>query len=92
MDSGEHKMTLAVDELPFALRITSPKHKNNVFSLIIKCLYGSIGKFFPPFSLVTTRTVCLHSEGSIEQKDTLLLAILPIGQSKEFYCSMLLSP
>jgi hypothetical protein len=43
MDSGEHQMTLAVDELPFALCITTPKHKNYIFTLIIKCLYGSVG-------------------------------------------------
>jgi hypothetical protein len=63
----EHKMTTAIYKLSFALCIATPKHKNDILTLIIKCLYRSIGQFFPTFSLMTSCTMSLYRERGIQQ-------------------------
>ena len=68
---GENKMTLAVDELPFALCVTSPEHEYEVFALLIEGSDGSVGKFLPPFVLVAAGTVRLDCEGSVEEQNSL---------------------
>ena len=68
---GENKMTLAVDELPLALGITTPEHKDEIFTLLIEGCDGSIGEFLPPFVLVAAGTVCLDRECSVEEQDSL---------------------
>ena len=84
MNGGKDQMLSTVDILPLALSITTPQHKNNIRSLIIKRLYCCICQFFPSFSLVATSPVCFHSKGSIEQQDTLLCPMCEVARGGDW--------
>ena len=68
---SENEMTLAVDELPLALRVTAPKHEYEVLALLIEGGNGSIGEFFPSLVLMAAGTVFLDCECSVEEQDSL---------------------
>jgi hypothetical protein len=59
-------MALVINTCPLFLSITSPEDKYQVFPLTVKMIDCSIGKLFPPFALVSTRTVGLNREYRIE--------------------------
>ncbi len=80
MGGGENKVTLAVDELPFALGITTPKHKYKVLALLIERSNGSIGEFFPAFVLMAAGTVCLDCECSVEEQDSLFCPMSEVSR------------
>ena len=77
---GENKMTLAVDELPFALGVTTPEHKDEIFTLLIEGCNGSIGEFLPPFVLMAAGTVCLDCECSVEEQDSLFCPMSEVAR------------
>jgi hypothetical protein len=43
VDGSQYQVFASVDELSFALCIATPKHKNNIRSLIIKGFYRGVG-------------------------------------------------
>ena len=68
----EHEMSASVDELPFALGVTAPKHEHEMFTAFVECHDGGIGQFFPAFALITAGTMCLNGQRGIQQQHTLL--------------------
>jgi len=69
---GEDKVVPAVDELSFALGIAAPEHIDDVLALLVECLNGGIGEFFPTMVLVAARAMGLYGEGGIEKEYALL--------------------
>ena len=61
-------MTGAVYESPLAGGITAPQYKDEMLAMIGQMGYHLIGEEFPSPILVRAGTMCLNSEGGIEQK------------------------
>ena len=88
MNRSKDQMFASVNELSFALCITTPKHKDNVRSLIIKRLYGCVSQFFPPLSLVTPCFVSFYSQSGIEQQNTLLCPMREVTGSGNWFAEI----
>jgi len=72
MGGLQHEVFAAVDELPFALGVRAPQHKDYVLTFPVESGDGGIGQFFPTFALVTASLMRLDSERSVQQQHPLL--------------------
>ena len=60
MRGGEHEVLPTIDKRTFALRITAPKHEDEVRALLTQGSDGGIGEFFPTFVLMASCPMCFH--------------------------------
>ena len=88
MNGSQDQVFASINKLPFALGIASPKHKDNVRSLIIKGLYSSVREFLPTFSLMTTRFVSFHREGGIKQEYPLFSPMGKVARRRDWFAQI----
>lgn len=72
MRALDDAVALAIDELPFFLRVAAPQHEHELFTLLGKCAYQGIGKLLPTTTLVGTRLPLLDTQNAVEQAHTLI--------------------
>ncbi len=67
----QYQVSLRIDELSLALRVTPPKHEYQVVALTIQQLDNFVGKSLPAPTLVRRRTTTLDGKHAVQQQDTL---------------------
>ena len=67
----EHKVSPAVDEVPFADSVRSPKHKHYAASLRGEGVDGGVGESFPSDTGMRFRGVLAHGKRCVEQEHSL---------------------
>lgn len=80
MRGHQHEVFIAVDHLPFFLRVGSPKQKHDTFLFIRYFPDDRIGENFPPLILVRSGAVCLYGECGIQQEYALLRPSIQVAR------------
>lgn len=67
----QHKMTVSINESTFLYSIGAPQNKHQMLPVAVKTHYHFIGKCFPTFTLMRSRSMSLHGKSRVEQQHTL---------------------
>src|ERR1700712_3427518 len=68
MHAAQYQMTLAVDQLPLLLGMTSPQKEHQAFALAIQSTDSGIGETFPALALMRSGLPRFHGEHGVEQE------------------------